>query len=237
MKRIFLLIAALTLNAQQPPAFEAASVKPYIGSDGGYSTRVRGAQFEMENFPLRRIIQFAYNYKDYAYAGPSGLESVRFDVMAKMPAGGDTHQIPAMMQALLADRFKLVVHREQREIAGLNLVVDKKGLRINPVEHPDHSGTAWGSNVAQVTSSSMDVLADILSNALNRPVKNATGLSGLYTVKLRWLADNTMPPADTNDFAPSVYAAVQDIGLRLEVMKTTVEVLVVDRCERAPSDN
>ena len=224
------------LCAQEPPAFEVASVKPNTTGGPGATWRNRIGRTEFENYSLRQLIQMAYGVKDYSFAGPSWLDSVRFDVVAKPPAGAKADQVPAMMQTLLAERFKLAVHREEREMPGLALVVDKKGPRIQPAE-PGPGGSGWGPNMVNAKKITMTEFADTLSNALQRPVKNLTDLPGVYDIKIKWLPDGPLP-ADTSDMAASVYAAVQDqLGLKLQVQKLPVQVLVVDHAERSPTEN
>ena len=234
MRAVLPLMMACTLWAQQPLAFEAVSVKPNTSGATGMSGRRGGVEYE--NISLRRLVQSAYRVKDFAYSGPSWLDSVHFDIVAKFPAGVNFDQLPEMLQTLLAVRFKLVVHREDKEMTGLALVVDKKGLRIQPVE-PGPSGSSWGPSMASGTKITMAQLAGMLADSLNRPVKDMTGISGVYDVNLKWLPDGPLP-ADTSDMAGSVYAAVQDqLGLKLQVQKLPVSLLVVDRAERSPIEN
>ena len=70
---------------------------------------------EWQNTSLRQFVQTAYRLHDFAYSGPAWLDSVYFDVVAKIPAGGKANQYPEMLQTLLVERFKLAVHREVKE--------------------------------------------------------------------------------------------------------------------------
>ena len=235
MRLLVPLIAVLALCAQQPLEFEAASVKPNTAGGPGATSRTRNDAVEFENYSLRRLIQTAYRAKDYAYAGPSWLDSVFLDVVAKRPAGTKPNQVPEMLQTLLAQRFKLTVHRERREIDGLALVVDKKGLKI-PAVTPGTNSNSWGPATVQGTSISMDEFADLLANALDGPVKNQTALPGVYDVRIKWLPNGPLPN-DTGDMAGSPFAAVQQLGLKLEKQKVPIEVVVVDSAERSPIEN
>jgi uncharacterized protein (TIGR03435 family) len=239
MRRLILLAAAAMAWAQQQPAFEVASVKLNAAGGPASTVRPRSGGMEWENYSLRQFIQAAYAVKDYAFSGPSWLDSVRLDVIAKLPAGARFDQVPAMMQSLLLERFKLAVHREEKEMPALALVVDKKGPRIQPVE-PGPGGKSWGSSMVQGIKISMADFADLLSRALERPVKDLTGLPGVYDIKIAWLPDNaTSADAPGNkDLAASVYAAVQDqLGLKLQAQRLPVEILVVDHAERVPAGN
>jgi uncharacterized protein (TIGR03435 family) len=236
MKPLLLLAAATALLAQTPAAFEVATVKPNTSGGGNTSMRAfPSGVLEYRNYPLRALIQLAYRVKDYAWSAPSWLESVRFDVVAKVPAGARPDQRPEMMQTLLKEQFQLAVHREEKEIPGFALVLDKKGLRISPVE-PGDSSSGSGPGMVGGTKLSMPAFAGLLSNALQRPVKDRTETPGVYDIKIRWLPDGPAP-ADTTGLSGSVYEALQDLGLKLQVQKVMVETLVVDHAERTPAGN
>ena len=228
------MLASLVL-AQNRPAFEAASVKPSAAGAMGMSMTGGAGQLEWKDTSLSYFVQTAYHVHDYAYSAPAWLDSALFDILAKLPANGSEKRYPEMLQTLLAERFKLVVHRETKDVPGLALVVDKKGPRIKPVE-PGDSGWSSGPNMVQGTKASMAQFADALSTALNRPVKDFTGLPDVYDIKIQWAPD--MPTSsDPTDLPGSVYAAVQELGLRLQVQKVPVEVVVVDHIERVPTQN
>ena len=235
MRPLLLMVAACGLFAQQPPAFEAASIKANITAEMGMGMRAGPGQLEWTSVSLRYLVQLAYGLKDYSYSGPAWLDSVHFDIVARMPANGNVNRYPEMLQTLLAERFKLVVHRETRELPGLALVVDKKGLRIKPVE-PGGTMSSSGPNMVRMERGTMVQFASNLSSALNRPVKDLTGLAGWYDIKIQWTPDMATS-TDPSDLPGSVYAAVQELGLRLQVQKIPVEILVVDRAERVPTEN
>jgi uncharacterized protein (TIGR03435 family) len=90
----------------------------------------------------------------------------------------------------------------------------------------------------------MQKLADLLARMTGQPVLDSTGLTGVFDFKLEWSPDETqklLPQGETAPVAgsgPSIFSALQDqLGLKLESRKGPVEVLVVDRVERAPSEN
>jgi uncharacterized protein (TIGR03435 family) len=109
------------------PAFETASVKPtergrtFVRSDPGQWTAVA---------TLKTLVLRAYGLKDYQVAGPAFLETARYEIAAKVPAGARESDIPAMLRALLAERFGLKAHREPRELAVYALVVAKGGPKL-----------------------------------------------------------------------------------------------------------
>jgi len=140
------LCAALTLVsavalAQTPtdkPTFEVASVKPsppptpgtfYMGSSGGPGTSDPG-QATFRNVTQRMLLAQAYDVQDYQISGPSWLESERYDIVAKVPKGATKEQFRLMLQNLLAERFKLTLHHETKDLPRYELVVAKGGSKL-----------------------------------------------------------------------------------------------------------
>ena len=129
MRRVMLCIAVLsTLTvagaAQQPsPAFEVVSVKPHTSDDGRWMMTMQpGGRFVAINVPLRLVIRTAFQVQnDQIVDAPDWLDADRFDINAKAPDDIRPEQIAPMMQALLADRFKLTTHIDMRELPVLAL--------------------------------------------------------------------------------------------------------------------
>src|SRR5271157_2159969 len=138
-----LALAAACAFAQNPPApaFEAASVKPSAPMGMGRMRISMGGDPGRLNYSgvsLRDIIRQAYQLKDYQITGPEWLNTERFDIVAKLPDGAPESQKPLMLQALLAERFKLTVHREKKDLPAYALVVAKGGSKLKEfVETPD----------------------------------------------------------------------------------------------------
>ena len=138
-----------------------------------------------------------------------------------------------MLQALLAERFKLAVHRETKELPIYTLVVGKGGPKFRAVED-DGSATEIGSgggHQIQAHHVSMKSLAATLQGSVGDTVVDATGLIGLYDINLDFNVDESKP-----DEGPTVFEAVQRVGLKLEARKGPVEVVVIDHVEK-PSAN
>jgi uncharacterized protein (TIGR03435 family) len=135
------------------------------------------------------------------------------------------------------ERFKLVTHRDQKEMSYYALVAAKNGPKIQPVQEiPDgFRGTTFGGRINNILR--MQGLAYLLSRfETDRPIIDQTGLRGLYEVKLEW----TLRQVQNADAAPgpSLFAALSEqLGLRLEARKGPVEILVVDSAEKVPSEN
>jgi len=112
------------------PAFEVASIKPISSSQSWYpGTHINGPRFD-SFLPLNSLIETAYRLKPFQVVGPDWLGSQRFEIHAAIPDGVSKNQVPKMLQALLEDRFKLVVHREEREQEVYALIVAKGGPKL-----------------------------------------------------------------------------------------------------------
>jgi len=132
------LLNAVGLWAQAPTEFVAASIKPaapmeigrmMIGMRGGPGTPSPG-QMTFTNVSLADIVQRAYDVKSYQVSGPDWMSSARFDLSAKVPAGATKAQSNVMLQNLLADRFKLVLHHSTKESSIYALLVAKGGPKL-----------------------------------------------------------------------------------------------------------
>jgi uncharacterized protein (TIGR03435 family) len=128
---------AFAQSAASTPTFEVASVKPAPPPSGNNMfVRMGGdaGRLDYANVALKDIIRMAYRVRGYQVSGPDWLESTRFDIVAKLPEGSTREQIPEMLQALLAERFKLTVHREKKELPVFALLVGKGGPKMKEVE-------------------------------------------------------------------------------------------------------
>jgi len=201
----------------------------------------------MENVSLKQCIETAFDVKDYSLSGPSWLDSVRFDILAKPPAASmpseSTAALPpdfnGMLRTLLVDRFKLEFHRETKVLSAYALTVDKKGSKVQPVEGKDGRG-GWGSGRGQIDVHGLTMagFADVLSANLDRPVKDLTDLKGVFEFKLKWIPGDTVSAETDNPAAASLFAAVQEqLGLKLEARKLAIEILVIDHVEKVPTEN
>jgi uncharacterized protein (TIGR03435 family) len=223
--RILLLIAAVAIaSAQTQPSFDAASVKAIDSVDT--SSYSRHNEFMGS---LQALIWFAYDVEDYRISGgPKWLTTDKFDIVYE-PSGP---QAKLMLRTLLAERFKLVVHTETRQMPVYALVVAKGGSKMEKADAP--AGSGGGPAMIQGTME-MSTLADnYLSSTLRRRVIDQTGLTGAYKLSLKWTPDDK-PVTDNSP--PSLFTAIQEqLGLRLESTKGPVEIFVIDHAEK-PSEN
>ena len=226
------------------PAFEVATIKPSGPESPPISIqRLPGGRLVTSNTPLPMLIQWAYQLDESRLLGvPSGLGSLRFDVVAKSPEPEPVAgRMQLMMRALLAERFKLAVHHETRDLVAYTLVSESGGPNVravtsdepadpNPFKMSD-SGTLSG---ARITA---DMLATVLSNQLGRPVQNKTAFQGRFDFTLRWAPDTGVAPGDGQD-RPSLFTALREqLGFRLVAQRTATDVVVIDHVERTPTEN
>lgn len=176
--------------------------------------------------------------------GPDWLDRDKYIIVAKAESADATpEQIKAMLQTLLAERFKLGVHRETKDLNVYTLVVGKNGSKLQEAtEEQKSSSSVTGTNrglqmVYQKVA--LPLLINTLANMLGSPVLDKTGLAGRYNFKLEWADPRFGRPGNGTDAPPvdsfpDLFTALEEqLGLKMEVKKGPVEVLVVDHAERA----
>ena len=135
-------LVLFTICAALGQTFEVASVKPSPASpEGGDGNLIRKPNVEvshgrliMRNTSLSSCVQWAYGVNDYQISGPGWMNSERYDITAKAADSVPDSQLRPMLQALLAERFKLTLHRHTKDLAMFALVVAKGGPKLHPVE-------------------------------------------------------------------------------------------------------
>ena len=315
-----LTLAAAASFGQTPaakPVFEVASIKPaapldpakIMAGQAHVGMKIDAARVDIGFLSTADLIRVAYKLKSYQLTAPdwmNGMAAQRWDIMAKMPPGANKDQVPEMIQALLADRFKLEFHKESKEHSVYALVVAKTGLKMKeappdaetpkaepPVPGEDPKPPAGNSNTPiKMTGSGdtrtitmgdssgmgatkmtvgpngmhmeaekmpMEGLVEMLSRMTDRPVVDQTELKGKYKVALDLsMADmmamaraagaavpgmggggDTKAPAEaaSDPTGGTVFTTVQQLGLKLEPRKLPVEILIVDKCEKSPTEN
>jgi uncharacterized protein (TIGR03435 family) len=148
------------------------------------------------------------------------------------------------MRALLADRFKLAIHMETRDLTHYEMAVDKGGAKVHaeplagPAGQNPFSMTARGYLTG--TKVSADMLAKVLTDQSGRFVEDHTGLNGVFDFTLDWTPDSDTPSDEPEPSrnAPSLFTAVREqLGFRLDARKGPVEVVVIDHVENTPTEN
>jgi uncharacterized protein (TIGR03435 family) len=196
-------LAALAQPAAELPAFEVASVKRAAPQpDGRIRVSMGGdpGRVNYANVTLKNVLTRAYEVKSYQITGPAWLDSERYDIVAKVPDGAPKEQIPAMLRNLLAERFKMKVHRETKEQPVYALIVGKNGPKLKKADEnpapsepvapggapPPRRGTMFmvGNGRIEVKNATIAALSDMLSNFLDRPVVDMTKIEGSYDIVL-----------------------------------------------------
>jgi len=311
--------AAFGQTPAAPLAFEVASIKPaptitpamvQSGQPIHAGMKIDASRLDIGYFDLMALITKAYDVKPYQISGPDGITSLgaqmtaqRFDIVAKMPEGTTKEQVPEMLRTLLAERFKLVVHRETKEHAVWALVVGKGGpkmkeaepLPVAPTVSADGgpapppstgsnqvtvnvNGAKGGATVSdgqggkQTMAPSADgksmhlensriTMADFaagLAPMLDKPIVDMTELKGYYQIAMDIPMEELMaiarkagamvpgpggadaaraPVAAAPEPGGSIFASVQQLGLKLEARKAPIEHIVIDHVEKMPTEN
>jgi uncharacterized protein (TIGR03435 family) len=225
-------------TAPQRPEFEVASVKPHsVSASPAHVSIARDpGHLTYTNITVRGLIREAYGTpKLYPLSrGPDALSTDRYDVVAKVSPDASKEQRMLMLQALLAERFKLVVHRETKELPIYALMAGKNGPKLREVEDDGsapENGSGGGHQI-KAQHISMKALAATLQGFIGDTVVDETGLSGVFDLNLDFNVDES-----TSSEGPTVFEAVQrQLGLKLEARKGPVEVIVIDHVEK-PSVN
>ena len=235
----FLILLAVQLCGQSPPSFEVATVRPTAGPIPGVppifgQQRATGEVLTLRHTPLAEIIRRSFGLVQQELAGgPAWINEERFDIVAKAETPTAEAELWTMMQPLLMERFKLAYHREPREVAGMELVVAKDGLKMTPSEGGASSISAAGG-ILSGHNVPLSRLAQLLSSIMRRPVVDATGLSGAYDFMLDPRPYAGPGPLDL----PGLFLAAlpEEFGLKLDSKKVRIQTLVIDRIER-PTEN
>jgi uncharacterized protein (TIGR03435 family) len=260
----------------KPLGFAVASVRRNASGEGSCDPEhffVTPGGFRMYNCPLYTVLLFAevpadgttlgFSTNGRTIGAPSWMSSENYDIDAKLeeadlPAwqnpANQKKMFHALLEALLAERCGLVVHREMRERPVYHLTIAKNGPKLQQAaitlssdiaaQHPDAGAVPGSSGMfslgkdysVRLYGVSMKTLTTFLANRVDRPIVDKTGLTGLYDIRLgppQPLPEND----DSPDAGPSIFATLQEqLGLKLESARDPVETLVVDHVER-PSEN
>jgi uncharacterized protein (TIGR03435 family) len=284
---LLFVVGVVTPIVQDPPGeFEVASIrvvepldtqKLVSGQQSLATVSITAGRVDMAGVPLGSLLARAFGVKPNQLEGPPWLTldpidqlhsgEARFDIHAKLPEGTTPDQVPAMLQALLVERFHLKFHREIRQQPGLALQVGKDGPRLDrPQVASSAEGEAQPKTGQPIRVSAagmlhiereltMDQLAGFLSSMLKRPVTDLTGLSGNYKVSLD-LSPSDISPAsqvtaagrsgggfDTLYSAAeptsgiSIFTSVERLGLKLESRRLPTDCVIIDQIDKLPTPN
>jgi uncharacterized protein (TIGR03435 family) len=236
---ILVLAAGVALGQPTPKVeFDIVSIKPADPAAPAHMAQQMPGGFRGRNLRLFELIIGAWHLnRDQLIGGPNWLETTGWDIDARFPSGTSPAMVSQMMQAMLADRFRLVAHLETRTLPVYELTVAKGGIKLH--EGDGRGGMSAGPRLIRYGAGTMGELARQLSSYLGRQVIDRTDITGQYAISLSFApVDLDAAAGDAaQDFAPSIFEALQDqAGLKLESAKGPVEVLVVDHAEK-PTQN
>jgi uncharacterized protein (TIGR03435 family) len=242
------LIVAVTACAASAQSFEVASVRLSasvngLEGSGRPSLDVAADRLILRNHKLLDCIRWAYEVQEYQVAGPDGMYAEKYEITGKAAGPVSRAELRLMLRSLLEERFKLSLHREQKEIAVFAMVVTKNGAaKLKPRESAagevsrERGMKVLGPGLkVSFTRQPLSDLAGFLSTLIvvGRPVLDRSGLTGLYSFELDL---NEAAKPGTED-RPSVSTVLQEqLGLKLEGIRSPIEVLVIDHMEK-PSGN
>lgn len=229
----------LLAGAAMAVEFEAVSIKPADSAAPGRMAQATPGGFRGRNLRLFELVMNAWQLnRDQIVGGPGWMETAGFDIDGRFPAGAGPQMLPAMMQAMLTDRFRLVTHREARMLPMYALTVAKGGLKLR--EGDEVGGMSAGTTMIRYNAGTMGELAGQLSGYVGRHVVDQTGLAGKYAIRLSFAPVELVsegPGEARQDVLPSIFQALQEqAGLKMDSVKGPVEVLVIDRAEK-PTEN
>ncbi len=222
--------------------FEVASIRPSSPEEvaaGWSGCRTTPGLVRCTNVTLKRCIVGAYVIgAERVLSGPGWIDADHFDITARASEPIGDKALMAMLQTLLAERFKLVLHRESRPGETMVLEVGKKGAKL---ESAGGGKLSYNNAHEQLDTTNMTMadFAEVLSRNLKLPVVDRTGLTGGFNFTLRWKVDERIENRDdaAADLRWQVSTAIaQQLGLTLKSKRMPVEVLVVDHAEK-PSEN
>lgn len=231
-------------------AFEVAAIKPANPDNRRhwYPT-LTGDRFTLTNATLKVMVELAYDVRPSQISGgPKWADSEKYDLQAKADSTLNAPRMRLMLQSLLADRFKLILHREDKVEQLYELVVAKGGPKFKPAAETEKGSGEMRRANGQLTfiGAPISWLAMALSGeALDRYVVDKTGLEGHYDFTLQWTPDqglhnqpqapDALPRAESS--GPSIFTALQEqLGLQLKSAKGPVEILVIDEAGH-PTEN
>jgi len=242
---LWTLFCCAALSAQ--PAFEVASVKPNTSGDRWESVSpTTGGKLTAKNVTVAWLVKTAYRVEPFQVAGlPAWANTERFDVLARAADGNTTpEQIRQMIQSLLADRFQMAMHKEDREQPTYSLMTAKNGPKLkkaakdvcveSTMEHPCGGfriykrSQMWGETVT------VKQFAAELTYMMGRMVVDKTGIPGLFDIRVEWTPEQFGPEPGTEvkpeEANATLFTSVQEqLGLRLVSEKAPVETIIVDR--------
>lgn len=234
----------------QTPSFDVASIRPAEPEQGRqgnarpHRIHTTPGNVVMRNASMTEAIQWAYGVEFYQVSGPAWMPMTRFDIVAKAAGPASEDEMRRMTQSLLASRFGLQTHGEDKEMAGMALLVAKDGPKMKPsAETGDSVFEPVPKKLAiNMRRMSMHEFAALLSEPMRKPVLDFTGVPGTFDFTLdasKYAPPDPAPgqPHEDNDSYLVMRVLPEELGLRLEARKLSIHMLVIDHIEKTPTEN
>ena len=205
-----------------------------------------GGRFRASATTLKFLLEWAYGIQPSQHSGgPSWIGTDRYDIVAKAEGNATDTQIKLMVQTLLADRFKLRLHQERKELSAYVVSVGKAAPKLFPPKDDEIHALRFapqpGTNQKTVsyrvvaTRYTLTQLTDAFARQMGSIILNQTGLDGEYDFTLDLTPDETRPnPVDPTLL---ITAMREQLGLTLKSQKVQVDILVVDSAEKVVAGN
>jgi uncharacterized protein (TIGR03435 family) len=235
-------------SATTAPAFDVVSVRPsqhVVGPDYNNQLTYSATGITARNVTIKRLVAEAYQLQMDQVLGPNWLDQNEYDIEAKTTAAAPKEQLARMLRSVVADRFHLTQHTETRDMRVYELVQDKAGSKIRPIDGGGSAAATAGFHFHGDLREFADLLAVQLSIPASNspseparastsriPVVDKTGLPGVFDFSV-----DIRPELGTDMFAAWQRALQEQLGLKIESRKEGVTVLVVDQVLKIPTEN
>lgn len=234
------------------PAFEVATVRANTSGTFQEFSSADGGRLTFRNIPMVVILAFAHRVTNDRVSGPSWIWTERFDIVAKFPPDTTDDEMRLMLQNILAERFHMTVHHEERPVPVYALVVGDKGPKLKESAADSVEKEGCSRNGAQITCQSQKTTMANLARNFPRwgpldwfdlPVVDQTGFNGFYDFTLTFTQtkrpDGSGENVDAADLdTVPLFDALQDqLGLKLVRRKVALDRIVIDHLDRVPTEN
>jgi uncharacterized protein (TIGR03435 family) len=249
-----LIGCGLAVGQKLQPAFEVASVKQ-VGSAGVMGappsgpapkdaplTMANPGYVHFRNMPMFVLLMEAYGVRKDQIQGPDWMNSEKYDISAKVPAGTPKQQLPLMLQNLLIERFRMKVHWQTNDEPVLVLTAGEAAAKLEKSEHQieaqvgDHNvpaaGLRYGKDGLEIPMVNMPLFANTLALLLKKPVLDQTGIEGTYDITVPMSIDDMR-----DDYLGAIQDGVKRLGFGLESRRAPVNHLVIESAAKTPVEN
>jgi uncharacterized protein (TIGR03435 family) len=250
-RKIVLAVFAVAIVAvpgfAEGPAFEVATIRPSQGDVRGSVLGVNPGNLVMRGYDLARCLQWAYELQPEQIEGPEWLREIRFDIVAKSTDPVEEDQLRLMLRRLLAERFGMKSHNETRVIPTYEIVLAKDGPRLHDSSEKDPSKLLLSARKGDpqfskdktgliAEGATIRDIADKLSEPLERPVVDKTGLTDHYDLRIN--TTGYILNGEGADPLSLIFTAFErQLGLKIVAGKDPVDFLVIDAVNQTPAQN